>query len=133
MARIEMRDGKPVLVDDWHIEDVISVADCMGVEVTQEQAIQILHNVVDAFDANHGIKWHDFEVEIESIKGKSEIDITTNFVPRMFVIEHPKDRFFLGDIQVSVDTLNNYFHTHDVGWEDADNDDGGTDFTILRE
>ena len=69
MAYIEIKDGLPVLVDMWHIEDVMNVAECMEVEVTQEQAIQVLHNVVDAFDANHGISWHDIEVAIENVRG----------------------------------------------------------------
>ena len=68
------------------------------------------------------------ETRIESIE-----EYEASLAPRMFSKEHPNDRFFLDDIQVSVDTLNNYFHTHDVGWEDTENDDGGTDFTILRE
>ena len=70
MAHIEMKDGKPVLVDEWGIEDVMSVADCMEVDITEEQAIQVLDIVVESFDANYGIKWHDFEVAIESIMGE---------------------------------------------------------------
>jgi hypothetical protein len=68
------------------------------------------------------------ETSIESIE-----EYEASLAPRMFSKEHPNDRFFLDDIQVNVDTLNNYFHTHYVGWEDAKNDNGGTDFTILRE
>jgi len=69
MAHIEMKDGLPVLVDAWHVEDVMSVADCMEVDITQEQAIQVLYNVADAFDANYGITWHHLEVEIENVRG----------------------------------------------------------------
>jgi len=71
MAHIEMRDGKPVLVDEWGIADVMSVADCMEVNITEEQAIQVLDIIVEAFDANLGIKWHDFENAIESIRGSN--------------------------------------------------------------
>jgi hypothetical protein len=70
MAQIEMQNGKPVLVDEWHIEDVMSVADCMDVDITLEQAVQVLHNVADAFNVNNGIKWHDIEVAIENVKEK---------------------------------------------------------------
>ena len=67
MAQIEMRNGKPVLVDEWHIEDVMSVADCMSLEITQEEAVQVLHKLVDTFDVNNGIAWFDVEKAIENV------------------------------------------------------------------
>jgi hypothetical protein len=68
------------------------------------------------------------ETTVESIE-----EYEASLAPRMFQKEHPNDRFFLDDLEVSVDTLNNYFHTHDVGWENVKNDDGGTDTIIFRE
>ena len=71
----------------------------------------------------------DIGTTVESIE-EYEKSLAT---PRMFQKEHPNDRFFLDDLQVSVDTLNNYFDTHDVGWENVENDDGGCDTIILRD
>lgn len=65
-----MRDGKPILVDEWDIKDVMSVADCMEVDITEEQAIQVLHIVAEAFDVNEGIKVIDFEDAINDVKEK---------------------------------------------------------------
>jgi hypothetical protein len=68
------------------------------------------------------------QTTIESID-----EYEASFAPRMFIIEHPKDRFFIDDKQVSVDKLNDYFDSHDVGWSTEENDNGGTDTIILRE
>ena len=72
----------------------------------------------------------DMGTTVESIE---EYEKSLGIMPRMFQKEHPNDRFFLDNIQVSVDTLNNYFHTHDVGWENVENDNGGCDTIILRD
>ena len=72
----------------------------------------------------------NMETTVESI---DDYEKSLGIMPRMFRKEHPNDRFFLDNIQVSVDTLNNYFDTHDVGWETVENDNGGCDTIILRD
>jgi hypothetical protein len=61
MAHIVIEDGQTILRDDWGIEDVHSVAECMEVELTDEQAERVLHLAADAFDANTGINWNVME------------------------------------------------------------------------
>lgn len=67
MARIEKINGKVVLRDDWHIDDVMSVADSMGVKITEDDAEFVLEIVADGFDANVGINWQVIEYAIERI------------------------------------------------------------------
>lgn len=67
MAHIEMVNGKPVLRDDWNIEDIMSVADCMDVQITEDDAALVLEIVADNFDANVGINWQVIEYAIERI------------------------------------------------------------------
>lgn len=61
MAHIVIENGRTILRDDWHIEDVVEVASHMEVELTDEQAERVLHLAADAFDANEGINWNVIE------------------------------------------------------------------------
>ena len=49
----------------WSTNDVHSRAEDMGVEITAEQADEILQNVFDNHDANIGVNWEVIEFHIE--------------------------------------------------------------------
>lgn len=57
MAHIVKINGETVLRDDWHTEDVIEYAKDMGHEITEDQAVEILHRMARRHDANVGINW----------------------------------------------------------------------------
>ena len=68
MAQVKyMKNGTPYLSDDWFIEDVESVCERMGVTLTDEEMVEVLHDVAGGFDANYGITWYSFEEAVESI------------------------------------------------------------------
>lgn len=60
-------NGEVVIRDDWGKEDVLSVADCMEVELTPEQVTRVMEVVVKAFDASVGINWDSFEMAIDLV------------------------------------------------------------------
>ena len=65
MAHIEYtEDGKPFIRDDWYIEDVAMACDQMDVTLTEDQMENVLHDVVNGFDANLGISWDTFQYVI---------------------------------------------------------------------
>jgi len=65
MAHIDYtEDGKPFIRDDWYLEDVASVCEQMDVTLTEDQMEDVLHDIVNGFDANHGISWDTFEYVI---------------------------------------------------------------------
>jgi|TARA_R100000482_G_C5068715_1_gene120513 hypothetical protein len=73
MAHIDYtEDGKPFIRDDWHLEDVAQVCDQMDVTLTEDQMEDVLHDIVNGFDANHGISWHTFEYVIHQHKPVDE-------------------------------------------------------------
>lgn len=49
----------------WSTNDVLSRAEDMGVEITSEQADEILQNVFDNHDASIGVNWEVIEFHIE--------------------------------------------------------------------
>ena len=49
----------------WSTNDVLSRAEDMGVEITGEQADEILQNVFDNHDATIGVNWEVIEFHIE--------------------------------------------------------------------
>jgi hypothetical protein len=57
MAHIVKIDGETILRDDWHTEDIISYGNDMGHDLTEDQAIKIMHLMVNRHDANIGINW----------------------------------------------------------------------------
>ena len=65
MAHVEMRNGKAVLTDDWHDDDIYQVAEQMGVTVEESDTEPIMQIIADVFDANNGIKWNVIEYAIE--------------------------------------------------------------------
>jgi hypothetical protein len=73
MAYLHTLDnGEVVVRDDWHEEDVLSVAECMEVEITPEQVKRVMRIVVKGFDATVGINWDSFEMAIEQVLGETK-------------------------------------------------------------
>ncbi len=66
MAHVEKVKGKIVLRDDWHIEDVMQVAEQMGIEITEDDAEWVLNDLADNFDANIGINWDVIEMALQN-------------------------------------------------------------------
>jgi hypothetical protein len=75
MARmIESHDGW-VLRDDWHVEDVEArLEDYWGFELTEDECLEVLHLVADAFDANIGVNWDSIDAAIEALFGDRRVD-----------------------------------------------------------
>ena len=67
MAHIEIQNGKPVIRDDWHIEDIHSEAGTMGIVLTEDQAIEAMHWIVKCFDCETGINWYSIQSAIERV------------------------------------------------------------------
>ena len=49
----------------WSTNDVLSRAEDMGVEITEEQGDEILQSVFDNHDATIGVNWEVIEFHIE--------------------------------------------------------------------
>ena len=65
MARVITENGQVILRSDWHIEDVLGQAENMGIELTNEQAAEVLGIVADCHDANIGINWEVIDAAID--------------------------------------------------------------------
>jgi len=57
MAHIEFIAGHKFIQDPWDTTDVMQQAEAMGIELTEEQAEDVLDIIVECFDANIGINW----------------------------------------------------------------------------
>ena len=57
MAKVVQENGKYILRDDWHIEDILIEASDMDYKLTEAQAVQVMDVIVKSFDANYGINW----------------------------------------------------------------------------
>jgi hypothetical protein len=69
MAHMEVTpEGKVFLRDDWHIDDVLSIAPW----ATELQAIEVLESTADGFDANLGINWDILEYWVAVICPKPD-------------------------------------------------------------
>ena len=66
MAHVEKVDDKIVLRDDWHIEDVMALAERVGITITEADAEWVLNNLADNFDANIGINWDVIEMALQN-------------------------------------------------------------------
>jgi hypothetical protein len=62
-----LENGEVIIRDIWDTEDVLSVADCMEVEITPDQVKRVMEIVVKGFDANVGITHDSFEMAIEIV------------------------------------------------------------------
>ena len=60
----DTEDNKPFIRDDWYLEDVAQVCEQMDVTLTEDQMEDVLHDIANGFDANHGICWQTIEYVI---------------------------------------------------------------------
>lgn len=65
----EDKHGELYIDDRWYVADVEEAANDLGVEITNEEAEEILHSVAHNFDANIGINWEVFYYHINTMKG----------------------------------------------------------------
>ena len=73
MARmIETHDGW-VLRDDWGVEDIQSVAECMDFEITDGMAHDVMQMLALNYDANVGINWDVVEEAIQEFVEKRQV------------------------------------------------------------
>lgn len=47
-------EERKIIVDDWHVDDVLS----QRPDLTEDQACEVLALIAHRFDANTGINWH---------------------------------------------------------------------------
>jgi hypothetical protein len=67
MARLEIENGYPVIVDKWGDDDIRSVAGDMDIELTDDQVLSVMQLIVKAHDANIGINWDAIGSAIDTI------------------------------------------------------------------
>jgi uncharacterized protein YpuA (DUF1002 family) len=67
MARLEIENGYPVIVDKWDDDDIRSVAEDMDIELTDDQVLSVMQLIVKAHDANIGINWDAIGSAIDTI------------------------------------------------------------------
>lgn len=67
MARMIKTEDGWVLRDDWGVADIQSVAECMEVEITEAQCIEVMQTVCLNYDTNTGITWGEIEETIEQL------------------------------------------------------------------
>ena len=51
----------------WTTEDVISRAEFQGKKITEKKAEEILHEVLNKFDADLGVNWDTFDYYIDEL------------------------------------------------------------------
>jgi uncharacterized protein YpuA (DUF1002 family) len=58
MAHLITENGKLIIRDEWHEEDIQNVADCnYDATLTPDQVNRVMELIVKSFDANIGINW----------------------------------------------------------------------------
>tara|TARA_R110000822_G_scaffold225498_1_gene358256 strand:- start:549 stop:776 length:228 start_codon:yes stop_codon:yes gene_type:complete len=68
MAHLITENGKLIIRDDWHEEDIQGVAeDNHDTTLTHEQMLKVMELLVKVFDANIGIDWEVIDSAIEQI------------------------------------------------------------------
>jgi hypothetical protein len=68
MAHLITENGKLIIRDEWHEEDIQSVAeDDHDTTLTHEQMLKVMELLVESFDANIGIDWEVIGSAIEQI------------------------------------------------------------------
>ena len=65
MRFLKDEDGNFVVRSDWHVEDVQECATDNGVELTADEAHEVMRMMADGFDANLGINWEVIESYID--------------------------------------------------------------------
>ena len=69
MATLVIKEGeKPYIEDIWSLDDFRNVAEGYDKETfTDDELIEAMESVVDRFDANYGITWHEIEAALDVI------------------------------------------------------------------
>lgn len=67
MARFEIKDGQPVIIDKWTAFDIIERADQIGYDIGINTAAQIMQRMVNRHDCEIGINWDVIDQHIEEI------------------------------------------------------------------
>ena len=58
MAHLVTENGKLIIRDEWHEEDIQGVAeDDHDTTLTPEQMLRVMELIIHSFDANIGIDW----------------------------------------------------------------------------
>lgn len=73
MAHLSTIEGKTVLTEIWHIDDVHAAAYDMDTMVTDEEAENILNAIAENHDCNIGINWEVFYYHIGMLKAHQEV------------------------------------------------------------
>jgi hypothetical protein len=68
MAQLIKKDGKLIIRDEWHEEDIQGVAeDNHDTTLTPEQMLKVMELIIESFDANIGIDWEVIDLAIDQI------------------------------------------------------------------
>jgi hypothetical protein len=67
MAKMVNTENGWILRDDWSIDDIQSVAECMEITLTKGQCVEVMEALCKGYDTNYGITWEGIESEIESL------------------------------------------------------------------
>ena len=68
MAHLVKEDGKLIIRDEWHEEDIQGVAeDNHDTTLTPDEVHKVMEIIVESFDANIGIDWEVIGSAIEQI------------------------------------------------------------------
>jgi hypothetical protein len=66
MAHLIKENGKLIIRDEWHEDDIQGVAEAMDLpELTPDQIEAVMDLVVESFDANIGINWEVIENAVD--------------------------------------------------------------------
>jgi hypothetical protein len=68
MAHLVKEDGKLIIRDEWHEEDIQGVAeDNHDTTLTPEQMLKVMELIIESFDANIGIDWEVIDSAIGQV------------------------------------------------------------------
>ncbi len=68
MAHLAKKNGKTYIRDDWHEEDIQSIAkQYYGKTLSDEKVLRVMEHIVHYHDANHGINWDTIEAAIGDV------------------------------------------------------------------
>jgi hypothetical protein len=68
MAHLVKENGKLIIRDEWHEEDIQGVAeDDHDTTLTPEQMLKVMELIIQSFDANIGIDWEVIGSAIDQI------------------------------------------------------------------
>jgi hypothetical protein len=76
MAHLATKNGKKYIRDDWHEEDIQSVAEqYYGITLSNEKLLRVMENIVHHHDANHGINWDTIEAAIGEVMRTKKVSL----------------------------------------------------------